>query len=163
MVRFIDWVANEWAGAESLNRYVAGDHLPAPSGASYVRFPSGREVEIDGTRTIRGTGEAGFYTFVASDTTLSVIALNPSTEESLLAALDEDAFDAVIGPNLTAVSNATSWGRAVFLERRGPELWWPFLLLAILLLCVESVLASSGRARLPERRAASAEASGAGN
>ena len=92
-----------------------------------------------------------------------MIALNPSTEESLLAALDEDAFDAVIGPNLTAVSNATSWSRAVFLERRGPELWWPFLLLAILLLCVESVLASSGRARLPERRAASAEASGAGN
>ena len=163
MVRFIDWAANEWSGTESLNRYIAGDHLLAPTEASYVRFPSGREVEIDGTRTIRGTGEAGFYTFVAADTTLSVIALNPSTEESRLAVLDEENFDAAIGPNLTAVSNATDWNRAVFLERRGPELWWPFLVLAVLLLWLESVLASSGRAQLPERRAASAEASGASN
>ena len=162
MVRFIDWAASEWTGAENLNRYVAGDHLPAPNGASSVRFPSGREVEIDGTRTIRSTGEAGFYTFVAADTTLSVIALNSSTQESLLAALDEDNFDAAIGPNITAVSNATSWDRTVFLERRGPELWWPFVLLAALLLWAESILASSGRAQLPERRAASAEASGAG-
>ena len=163
MVRFIDWAANEWSGTESLNRYIAGDHLLAPSEASYVRFPSGREVEIDGTRTIRGTGEAGFYTFVAADTTLSVIALNPSTEESRWAVLDEENFDAAIGPNLTAVSNATDWNRAVFLERRGPELWWPFLVLAVLLLWLESVLASSGRAQLPERRTASAEASGASN
>ncbi len=78
MVRFLDWVASEWAGAGGESPSTTrGRSLPAPAAATRVRFPSGREVEIDGTRTVRGTGEAGLYTFLAADTTVAVLALNP--------------------------------------------------------------------------------------
>ena len=57
MLRFVDWVTSEWAGAGGgVREITAGSHLPAPGGATHVRFPSGVEREIDGTRTVRGTG-----------------------------------------------------------------------------------------------------------
>jgi hypothetical protein len=163
MVRFIDWTAGEWAGAGSAPDYVVGSHLPAPPNATHVRFPSGREVEIDDTRTVRGTGEAGVYTFVAADTLLAVVALNPPPAESELATLARRDFGAAIGRQVVTVSRADAWPRAAYRSRFGPELWWPFLLAAVLLLFAESLLASSDRpgARMGERRPAPAEASGA--
>jgi hypothetical protein len=152
MVRFLDWVASEWAGASGAPEYVAGSHLPAPSGATHVRFPSGLEAEVDGTRTIRGTGEAGLYTFVAADTVVSLLALNPSPSESRLERLGRREVEAAIGPEVTLVERADAWGREVYRSRVGPEIWWPLLLAALLLLFVESSLATSGRARLPARK-----------
>ena len=72
-------------------------------GATHVRFPSGEEFEIDGTRTIRGTGSAGFYTFLASDTTVSVVALNTPVDESGLERISEDDFPALIGSGVVSV------------------------------------------------------------
>jgi hypothetical protein len=63
MIRFIDWAASDWTGAGTTQGYVAGAYLPAPAAATHVRFPSGREIEIDATRTVRGTNESGIYTF----------------------------------------------------------------------------------------------------
>ncbi|MCZ6795377.1 MAG: BatA and WFA domain-containing protein [Planctomycetota bacterium] len=146
MLRFVDWAASEWAGAGGAAvEYIAGTHLPAPQDATHVRFPSGREVEIDGTRTVRGTGEAGFYTFVAADTTVAILALNPPAQESLLATLERRDFEAAIGSDVTAVTRAEAWPRAVYRSRQGPDLWWPFLLAAGVLLMAESMMATSGR------------------
>ena len=76
MVRFIDWVANEWAGTGMGHTdYEAGDELSAPREATHVRFPYGEEFEIDGTRVVRGTSKVGFYDFLNSDAILDVVAL----------------------------------------------------------------------------------------
>jgi len=152
MVRFLDWVVSDWASAGGAPEYLAGSHLPAPNGATLVRFPSGREVEIDGTRTVRGTGEAGLYTFVASDTVVSLLALNPSPEESRLERLARRELESAIGREVTAVERADAWPREVYRSRVGPEIWWPLLLAALLLLFAESFLATSGRVRGPAQK-----------
>lgn len=153
MLRFVDWMSSEWSGAgtASAERPV-GSHLPAPSGATTVRFPSGAEVEIDGTRTVRGTGEAGFYTFLDGDSVISVVALNPAVSESRLRPIDDDALEGAIGPEATMVDRESEWDDAVYRARQGGELWWPFLLAALVLLMVEGLIATSGGSRLAVRQ-----------
>ena len=156
MLRFVDWVTSEWAGAGGVGaELLAGDHIPAPAAATHVRFPSGPVHEIDGTRTVRGTGEAGLYTFLAADTTVSVVALNPPREESRLARLDRDELGAAIGAEVVEVDRDDAWDRAIYRARQGPELWWPLLLVALALLLGESLMATSGRS---ERRPSAATA-----
>ena len=152
MVRFIDWVASEWAGVGGPPAYVTGGHLPAPTGATHVRFPSGRDVEIDGTRTVRGTGEAGLYTFLSTDSVVSIVALNPPPAESELARLERRELESAIGRELVPVGRMDAWGRAVYRSRVGPELWWPLVLAALLLLFAESFLATAGRVSAPATR-----------
>jgi hypothetical protein len=168
MVRFIDWVASEWTGAGSIEGYEAGAYLPAPNGATHVRFPSGRVVEIDATSTVRGTSEAGTYAFLAGDTMVALVALNPPAAESRLAVLERRDFETAIGSDVDAVSEPQAWARTVFRTRVGGEAWWPFLLAAALLLIAESLLATSGnrlRRNAPQPQAvaspAPAETSGA--
>jgi len=125
--------------------------LPAPLGATKVRFPSGEDYEIDGTRTVRGTGKAGFYTFLASDTTVSVVALNTPVNESGLARVSEDDLPALIGSGVVSVEREEDWARTVFRTRQGPELWWPLLLAAALLMAIEALLAAAGRVKMPAK------------
>ena len=122
----------------------AGAYVPAPDEATHVRFPSGREVEIDATRTVRGTNEAGTYAFVAADTVVALVALNPPATESHLEVLEPRDFETAIGPEVDAVSDPDAWASAVFQRRVGGEAWWPFLLVAALLIIAESLLATSG-------------------
>lgn len=164
MLRFVDWAISEWAGGGGVAaELTAGTHLPAPVGATHIRFPSGAEHEIDGTRTVRGTGEAGFYTFLAGDTTVSIVALNSPARESRLAPLDGEDYRVAIGPEVIEVDRKDAWSRAVFRSRQGPELWWPLLLGAIALLVIESLIATSGRGEghAARRRNASASESDA--
>jgi hypothetical protein len=151
MVRFLDWVAGQWAGPGSTPDFDAGDYVPAPAGATQVRFPSGREVEIDGTGTVRGTSEAGVYTFLAADSVVGLVALNPPPAESRLEPLDRAEQRSAIGRTITRVEEAEDWPREVYRSRVGPEVWWPLLLGALLLLLLESLLASSGRGVVPAR------------
>lgn len=145
MLRFIDWVAGAWAGAGGAQAEVTtGSHLPAPAAATSVRFPDGTESEIDATRVVRGTGVAGLYTFLAADSVVAIVALNPPPEESRLEPLAEENFPDAIGRSVTEVDRAGSWPRAVFRSRQGPELWWPFLLAGLALLILESLMATSG-------------------
>jgi hypothetical protein len=113
-------------------------------------------MEIDGTRTVRGTAEAGPYVFLDADTAVAVMALNPPVGESRLDRLDRDEVESAIGHEVITVSSAGGWTREAYRSRRGPELWWPLLLVACLLLLVESVIAASGRAgpSAKERRTA---------
>ena len=146
MLRFVDWVTSEWAGAGgTMAELTAGQRVAAPAGATHVRFPDGSEYEIDGTRTVRGTAAAGFYSFLTADTVVSVVALNPPLSESRLARLDENDFSSAIGSNVIAVERADAWDRSIFRARQGPELWWPFLIAVAVLLMLESFMATSGR------------------
>ena len=146
MVRFIDWVVNEWTGTGvGQTDYEAGDELSAPRGATHVRFPYGEEFEIDGTRVVRGTNEVGFYDFLNSDTLIDVVALNSPITESRLEKLSPEDILAHIGERAKPVSDRTEWSREVFGQRQGPELWWPLILVTILLLVIESLVASAGQ------------------
>ncbi len=146
MLRFVDWVTSEWAGAGgTMAELTAGHRVAAPAGATHVRFPDGSEYEIDGTRTVRGTAAAGFYSFLTADTVVSVVALNPPLSESHLARLNEDDFSSAIGGNLISVDRADAWDRSIFRARQGPEMWWPFLFAVAVLLMLESFMATSGR------------------
>jgi len=145
MLRFMDWATSEWAGAGGTpTDYVTGSALPAPSNATHVRFPSGREIEIDGTRMVRGTGEAGFYSFLAADSVISILPLNPPPAESRLAPIDNVDLDGAIGDQVIDVDREGAWDRAVYRARQGPELWWPLLLAMMLLLLGEALMATSG-------------------
>ena len=146
MLRFVDWVVSEWAGSGGVTAELdTGVHLPAPAGATHVRFPSGAEYEIDGTRTVRGTGEAGFYTFLAEDTSVSIVALNPPRAESRLARLEAGDYRDAVGSEVIDVDRENAWTRAIYRVRQGPELWWPFLVGAMALLLIESLMATSGQ------------------
>ena len=145
MLRFVEWVASEWAGSGGARPDLeTGSHISAPAAATHVRFPGGSEAEIDGTRTVRGTGEAGFYTFLAADTVLSISTLNPPVSESRLTRLPEDALENAVGADVTEVTRVPAWDNAVFRARQGPELWWPFLLGVLVLLGLEALMATSG-------------------
>jgi hypothetical protein len=164
MLRFVAWVTSEWAGTGgSSQALTAGDHISAPAAATHVRFPSGAEYEIDGTRTVRGTGEAGFYTFVAGDSTVSIVALNPPVEESVLTPLERRELDAAVGEDVVRVDSEDAWSRSIYRVRQGPELWWPLLLAGLGLLLIEAYFATSGRHddRSHARRPARADTSDA--
>jgi Aerotolerance regulator N-terminal/von Willebrand factor type A domain len=146
LVRFIDWATSGWAGAGRISTAsTTGDRLDAPRGATRVRLPSGDLREIDGTRTVSRTGRAGFYTFLADDSVVEVAALNPPVAESRLEPLARSLIESTVGGRVVMVRRDAGWRRAVFRSRRGPELWWPLLLAALLLLAVEIRLAASGR------------------
>ena len=147
MLRFVDWITSEWAGSSGLlNAYLTGSTVPVPSAATHVRFPSGREVEIDGTRTVRGTGEAGFYTFVRQDSVLSILALNPPSSESFLEPIEVSDLQEAIGKSVIPIDRTEAWDLSVYRARQGPELWWPLLLGLLLLLIAEALMATSGPA-----------------
>ena len=153
MLRFVDWAASAWVGrAGSAGELEAGTQLPAPVGATHVRFPSGEEFEIDGTRTVRGTGKAGFYTFFASDTTVSVVVLNTPVDESGLERVSEDELSVVIGSGVVSVDQEEDWAPAVFRTRQGPELWWPLLLAAMALMMIEPLMAAAGRVKVSTKK-----------
>jgi hypothetical protein len=145
MLRFVEWVTGAWAGAGGVRPdFDAGSHLPAPAPATHVRFPDGSEREIDGTRTVRGTGRAGFYTFLAADTVVSIATVNAPVAESRLRGLDDRELERAIGPEVIEVRRESAWRGAVFRARQGPELWWPLLAATLVLLALEALIATSG-------------------
>ena len=94
---------------------------------------------------VRGTNEVGFYDFLNSDTLIDVVALNSPITESRLEKLSPEDILAHIGERARPVSDRTEWSREVFGQRQGPELWWPLILVTILLLVIEALGASAGQ------------------
>ncbi len=146
MVRFIDWLSSDWAGVDGATaQAVAGESLSAPRAATHAVLPSGDTAAIDGTRMLRATASAGFYTFLAGDSVLSVAAVNPDPRESTLDPLAAADLPGAVSRDLVRVDRDGAWDRAIFRERQGPELWRPLLLLALLLLAAEALVAAAGR------------------
>lgn len=161
MVRFVDWTSLRWAGrARQSVDAMAGQPLPAPSGATHVRLPGGELLEIDGTRTVRATRAAGFYTFMEGDSTVTVEAVNVPPAESALERLQPGELEGLLGGRPVTVDEADAWEGAVFRVRQGPELWRPLLFLALLLLAAESLVAAAGRSE-PHRPAGARVGAGA--
>lgn len=146
MVRFVDWVASQWAeaGGNAPER-MAGLPLSAPRAADRVALPSGDTVPIDGTRMLRDTDQAGLYTFLSGDSVVSIEAVNPDPAESDLTPVAPASLEERLGTDVTVVRRDSAWERSVYRARQGPRLTRALLLVALLLLLLESALAAAGR------------------
>lgn len=145
MIRFTDWlVTTRGRGATTSTAGTAGLPLAAPAGARTVRLPSGTELPVDGSRTVRTTSHAGHYTFLAGDSVVGHAAVNPPVAESDPGRLPPAALAGVIGGDVRTVSDAAAWERAVFTSRRGTEVAPALLGAALAILLAEAFLASGG-------------------
>jgi hypothetical protein len=144
IVRFLAWTASQWAG-DGTGRVsrTAGEPLTAPRTATHIRFPSDSVARIDGTRTVRSTGNEGFYTFLDGDSAVAVEAVNPPESESRLERLAGGELETVLGADAVLVTASERWERSIFRTRQGPEMWWPLLIGALALLALESLMAAS--------------------
>jgi hypothetical protein len=87
------------------------------------------------------------YTVLAGDEVLDRVPVNPPLRESLLTPVSRRALSELLASGDPVVAESTqAWVGGVFTRRRGREVW-PFLLgTALLLLLLESWVASSGGA-----------------
>src|SRR5690606_33492368 len=102
--------------------------------ATAVETPDGAVHPVDGTQDYRATRDAGIYRVLAGDSVLALVAVNPPTEESLLAPAEARNVAAAFGPRLWVIDDAAAWPDAVFRERQGSELGRAALLAMLLLL-----------------------------
>ena len=103
-------------------------------------------------RTSAPRGEAGIYRVLAGDSLLDLVAVNPPLRESLLEPADGSGVEQALGPEARLVADSAAWVDAVFVSHLGEELWRPLLLLALLLLIVESWVASTAASDARSRR-----------
>jgi hypothetical protein len=115
--------------------------VDAPSGGTTVLGVRGAAVQLD---------EAGFYTIRTGPSASggALIAVNPPIEESDLTAVDSDELVTAVSAPPAEVPTAAGGPEvplgAAEMERR-QALWWYFLLIAGLILGIESILANRRR------------------
>jgi hypothetical protein len=162
LVRFLDWASSVWAAGGSEEDRNAGDPLPAPAAADRVETPHGASIVIDGTRMVTATGVPGHYTFLAGDSVVSVVAVNPPATESTLAPLPREYLPTAVGPGAVPVSDPEAWSKEIFGSTRGAEIWGPILWAAILVLLAESLLAAASPVRTASPRTSRFQVTGDG-
>lgn len=146
MVPFLEWVLLSWAPRQIPGvRRVPGDELPLPPGVDRVIHPDGTETPLRGFEGAVPTRMAGLHELWVGDSLAAVAAVNLPEEESYLARMSPDALRRRLGGGVRLARDAQAWSRAIFPAGRGPEVWRPLLLAALLLLVTESLLAATGR------------------
>ncbi len=143
LVPMLEWALGRWAAdAEMDPEITAGEVLTLPAETSGLGDPDGELIPLGGAspRPVK----TGVYTAVGPDGPLARWVVNPAPEESDLNALHPDELR-LRAERLKLATDAGSWTRAIFDRRQGPELWRYLLAALLLVLVVESVVASSGR------------------
>ena len=153
MVPLLEWLVSTAGLGSSARALDAGAALPLPVSATAVRTPDGTTHAVDRGQDFRTTREPGIYRVLAGDSVVDAVAVNPPLRESLLAPADADAVVRALGVGTRVLPDSNTWEAAVFASRQGRELWRPLLVVALLLLLVESGAATSG-ARPARARAA---------
>jgi hypothetical protein len=144
MVPLLEWVISGWGSGVGGGGPLTGEPLPLPPGATSVALPDGTRVPADGTRELRMTRDPGIYTVLGGDSVLERVAVNVSNRESLLTPLSRFALRERLGDAAVLADSPGAWARGIFHRRQGREFWRPLLLVALLLLLVESWMAASG-------------------
>lgn len=146
MIPLLEWMLGAWAlpalGEVAVN---AGEPLRLAAGATRVVDPDGTPHAVGGIESFRETRLAGIYRVFAGDTLLEEVAVNGPPSESDLGPLSLLELRESIGERLVEVPDPGLWSQRIFQSRQGPELWRPLLVAALLLLLVESWIASAGR------------------
>jgi hypothetical protein len=144
MVPFVDWMLTRWAGGSApADEIPAGQIVTAPTGATAVLDPGGSRISVEEDGGSGRRAVPGVYRFLAGEVLVAAVASNPPPEESDLRAASDAAVSALAGRDGLVVSSEEGWAEASFRTRTGPEAGWIILLLAALLLGLESVVAAS--------------------
>ncbi|HSM06295.1 MAG TPA: BatA domain-containing protein [Longimicrobiales bacterium] len=145
MVPLLEWLLAGSGSGTAARRIEAGTPLSLPVSATHVETPSGTRTPADGTHEFRATRDPGIYTVLQGQEVLDRIPVNTPLAESLLAPATRDELEAVLATgDAVFAGSAQAWRNRVFTRRRGREVW-PFLLAAALvLLLLETWVASSG-------------------
>jgi hypothetical protein len=145
MVPLLEWLlAGSGAGAAP-RRLEAGDPLSLPVAATQVETPSGTRVPVDATHEFRATRDPGIYTVLAGEEVLDRIPVNTPLSESILAPADRDRLEEVLATgDAVYAGSSQAWRNRVFTRRRGREVWPLLLAAALVLLLLETWVASSG-------------------
>jgi hypothetical protein len=148
MLPFMEWALVRWAARETAPPVLhPGDALPLPPDADRILEPDGTERPRVGSQTALATRMTGIHRIFRGDSMLAAVPSNLDPGETELQRLSTAALRERIGPGLDVARDAGGWRRSIFPAGRGPEAWRPLLLLALLLLVVESRIAATGRRR----------------
>jgi hypothetical protein len=147
MIPLVEWLVSGAGAGVAADRVQAGEPISLPPGATRVEDPAGTRTAVDGSREFRFTGTPGIYSVLAGDELLERVAVNAPLRESLPATLDDAALAALFASGDPVLAgSAARWRRSVFTRRSGREVW-PWLVGgALVLLLLESWVASSGGA-----------------
>ncbi len=133
------WVANRLAVAD----VAPGSAVSLPPGTTGIVTPGGTTEPA--SADYRVGIDAGVYRFVAGDSTLGMVAVNPPAAESDLTRIDARRVRALFPANaIFTANNAQEWRTRIYRERVGRELWRTLALLALGLLVGEALVAASG-------------------
>lgn len=151
MIPLLEWLVAPPGREGGLHRAAAGTPLALPQAATAVVTPDGVRHPVDGAQDFRVTRTSGIYRVLAGDSVLSLIAVNPPVQESLLEAADRERVAGALGTEARVIADLGAWTDAVFTERQGRELGHELLLAALLVLVVESWAAATGAATAQRR------------
>jgi len=146
MIPLLEWMVTRWAAQMGgLEDVEVGAPIVLPAGADGVRDPGGTVHPGGGTAPVFRPRTPGVHVILAGDSVLTEVAVNVPTVESPLDRLTPGEVRERLGSGATVVATPSAWERAIFPSGRGPEMWRPLLLAALLLLLLESRVAATGR------------------
>jgi hypothetical protein len=122
---------------------ISGDipvDLVAPDGERRQVFPDGGRLRMS------GPAAPGNYLLEFRGEDIGGFSVNPDARESDLREIPADQLPAACGGlSPTVVRRGKGLDAAIFVERRGRDLWWECLFLALLLFFAEGIVANRGK------------------
>jgi hypothetical protein len=159
MVPLLDHLVGAWSSALVPRSEAApGQTVRLPAGADEIERPDGVRDRVTAGEQYRIGTQTGVYRVYARGRPVSAFAVNAPAAESELTRVSSRRLDALLpGWDVETADSAEEWLRDVFRRRLGSELWRALVILALLMLIVESLVASAGRQRAISTDGARAE------
>ena len=151
MIPLLEWLIALPGVGQGPHAITAGAPFALAQAATAVVTPDGVRYPVDAAQDFRFTRTPGIYRVLAGDSVLSLVAVNPTIQESLLAGTDRARVARALGSRATVTTDLATWTDAVFTQRQGRELGRELLLVALLLLVAESWIAATGAATAQRR------------
>ncbi len=145
LIPFLDWILSGWTTSSAIDKnYTTGDPLMVAANIVSIRDPLGRTKEVRGTQLFHSTEIPGIYQLTASDSTITRVAFNVPSQESLLESIGLQALTNVLPGSSILVADTGEWKNSVFVYRKGVEIWKWLVLTSLIILIAETLVAASG-------------------
>ncbi len=145
LIPFLDWIlSGRTTTADTDNNYTTGEPLTIPTGIIELIDPLGNIQKIRSGQIYNATGIPGIYGLMRSDSTITKIAFNVPTKESLLENFNIETLKDILPKSSILVDDPSQWGKAVFINRKGVEIWKWLVMISFVILVIETTTAASG-------------------